>query len=235
MRRSGSCCCRAPGSTSSTRRRVIAWTHHERYDGTATRGGWPATRSRWPGGSPRWPTRSTRSAPTACTGARCRSPTPWRSGEERGRQFDPGSSTSSWTSWTRCGDHGPLRRRPRRAAHVREPELVTLQEAAGTLGVTQSRLRRWSDEGRIEAVRTAGGHRRFPRRRRPPAGGSELGVAPGCAAGCAAGVRAADAGRAAHRGREGPRVRRRRLALPRRPARLVRLGGRRATARSVAA
>ncbi len=43
-----------------------------------------------------------------------------------------------------------------------EPELVTLQEAAGTLGVSQSRLRRWSDEGRIEAVRTAGGHRRFP-------------------------------------------------------------------------
>jgi excisionase family DNA binding protein len=43
-----------------------------------------------------------------------------------------------------------------------EPELVTLQEAAGTLGLSQSRLRRWSDEGRIEAVRTAGGHRRFP-------------------------------------------------------------------------
>jgi excisionase family DNA binding protein len=39
---------------------------------------------------------------------------------------------------------------------------VTLQEAATTLGVSQSRLRRWSDEGRIEAVRTAGGHRRFP-------------------------------------------------------------------------
>ena len=51
----------------------------------------------------------------------------------------------------------------RRGAPARgEPELLTLQAAATTLGVTQSRLRRWSDEGRIAAVRTAGGHRRFP-------------------------------------------------------------------------
>jgi excisionase family DNA binding protein len=39
--------------------------------------------------------------------------------------------------------------------------LVTLQHAASTLGISPARLRRWSDEGRIQAVRTPGGHRRF--------------------------------------------------------------------------
>ena len=40
-------------------------------------------------------------------------------------------------------------------------EYVTLQVAARTLGASRSQLRRWSDEGRIAAVRTSGGHRRF--------------------------------------------------------------------------
>lgn len=39
---------------------------------------------------------------------------------------------------------------------------MTLQAAAATLAISPSRLRRWADEGRIVAVRTAGGHRRFP-------------------------------------------------------------------------
>lgn len=39
---------------------------------------------------------------------------------------------------------------------------MTLQAAAATLAISPSRLRRWADEGRISAVRTAGGHRRFP-------------------------------------------------------------------------
>jgi excisionase family DNA binding protein len=39
---------------------------------------------------------------------------------------------------------------------------MTLQAAAATLAISPSRLRRWADEGRIAAVRTAGGHRRFP-------------------------------------------------------------------------
>ena len=38
---------------------------------------------------------------------------------------------------------------------------VTLSDAAAALDVSPSTLRRWADTGRIAAVRTAGGHRRF--------------------------------------------------------------------------
>ncbi len=50
-------------------------------------------------------------------------------------------------------------------AAAREPATgatVTLGEAADALGISTSSLRRWADTGRIRAVRTAGGHRRFP-------------------------------------------------------------------------
>ena len=40
-------------------------------------------------------------------------------------------------------------------------DLLSLQEAADALGVSASTLRRWADGGRIRAVRTQGGHRRF--------------------------------------------------------------------------
>jgi diguanylate cyclase (GGDEF)-like protein/PAS domain S-box-containing protein/excisionase family DNA binding protein len=50
---------------------------------------------------------------------------------------------------------------PAATAAVEEPATVTLKEAAGTLGVSTSTFRRWADAGRVQAVRTPGGHRRF--------------------------------------------------------------------------
>lgn len=41
-------------------------------------------------------------------------------------------------------------------------ESVPLHVAAETIGVSTSRLRRWADNGRIRCTRTTGGHRRFP-------------------------------------------------------------------------
>ena len=40
--------------------------------------------------------------------------------------------------------------------------MVSLSHAAEAIGVSPSTLRRWADAGRIESVRTHGGHRRFP-------------------------------------------------------------------------
>ncbi|MGF1508683.1 MAG: excisionase family DNA-binding protein [Myxococcota bacterium] len=41
--------------------------------------------------------------------------------------------------------------------------LLTTRDAARKLGVGPSTIKRWADEGVLECVRTAGGHRRFPR------------------------------------------------------------------------
>jgi diguanylate cyclase (GGDEF)-like protein/excisionase family DNA binding protein len=48
------------------------------------------------------------------------------------------------------------------AEHPADEQTVPLGEAADALGVSTSTLRRWADSSRIRAVRTAGGHRRFP-------------------------------------------------------------------------
>ncbi len=40
--------------------------------------------------------------------------------------------------------------------------LLTTRDAARRLGVGPSTIKRWADEGVLECVRTAGGHRRFP-------------------------------------------------------------------------
>jgi excisionase family DNA binding protein len=45
----------------------------------------------------------------------------------------------------------------------REPEWLTLGQAARFLGVAQSTLRKWADQGAVPGIRTHGGHRRFRR------------------------------------------------------------------------
>jgi excisionase family DNA binding protein len=44
-----------------------------------------------------------------------------------------------------------------------EPEWLTLGQAARYLGVAQSTIRKWSDDGRVRAFYTPGGHRRYRR------------------------------------------------------------------------
>ena len=50
----------------------------------------------------------------------------------------------------------------RRAPAV-EPDWLTLGQAAKFLGVAQSTIRKWSDQGRVPAFYTPGGHRRYRR------------------------------------------------------------------------
>src|SRR5439155_935021 len=51
----------------------------------------------------------------------------------------------------------------RAQATGREPEWLTLGQAAKYLGVAQSTIRKWSDVGRVPAFYTPGGHRRYRR------------------------------------------------------------------------
>jgi excisionase family DNA binding protein len=53
--------------------------------------------------------------------------------------------------------------RPARGGQPAEREWLTLGQAARFLGVAQSTVRKWSDEGRLPAFYTPGGHRRFRR------------------------------------------------------------------------
>jgi excisionase family DNA binding protein len=56
-------------------------------------------------------------------------------------------------------DREPLGRR----APGSEPDWLTLGQAAKYLGVAQSTIRKWSDQGRLPAFYTPGGHRRYRR------------------------------------------------------------------------
>jgi excisionase family DNA binding protein len=50
-----------------------------------------------------------------------------------------------------------------RIAPTGEPDWLTLGQAAKYLGVAQSTIRKWSDQGRVPAFYTPGGHRRYKR------------------------------------------------------------------------
>jgi excisionase family DNA binding protein len=50
-----------------------------------------------------------------------------------------------------------------RSGSAREPEWLTLGQAARYLGVAQSTIRKWSDSGRIRVYKTPGRHRRYRR------------------------------------------------------------------------
>lgn len=52
---------------------------------------------------------------------------------------------------------------PGRRAATSEPDWLTLGQAARFLGVAQSTIRKWSDQGRVPAFYTPGGHRRYRR------------------------------------------------------------------------
>ena len=51
-----------------------------------------------------------------------------------------------------------------RLAPSTEPDWLTLGQAAKYLGVAQSTIRKWTDQGRVPAFKTPGGHRRYRRR-----------------------------------------------------------------------
>jgi excisionase family DNA binding protein len=53
---------------------------------------------------------------------------------------------------------------PARRAPTGESDWLTLGQAAKFLGVAQSTIRKWSDQGRVPAFYTPGGHRRYRRR-----------------------------------------------------------------------
>lgn len=46
---------------------------------------------------------------------------------------------------------------------MHQEELVTISEASHILGVSEAALRQWTDEGKIKAFVTPGGHRRYSR------------------------------------------------------------------------
>ena len=142
---------------------LIAWTHHERYDGTGYPRGLAAEDIPLPG----------RIAGVADVFDALTTQRVYRSAlpvdeavavlrDERGRHFDPavvdaflGDLEAVEAIMTRFGVGAP-------ECPATKSELLSLQAAAATVGISASRLRRWADSGRIETVRTAGGHRRFP-------------------------------------------------------------------------
>jgi excisionase family DNA binding protein len=82
---------------------------------------------------------------------------------ERGKQLDPGVVDAFLELLDEAREiHARYPVPSSEPAPASEDAQMTLQAAAATLSISPSRLRRWADEGRIVAIRTAGGHRRFP-------------------------------------------------------------------------
>jgi putative two-component system response regulator len=146
---------------------TIAWTHHERFDGSGYPRGLAGDEIPLVG-------RMAAVADVFDALITDRSYRPARSVEEalatvsgeRGRHLDPAAVDAFLDQFDAVKAIVARFEEPavRVAAEApaEPPALVTLQQAATAVGVSASTLRRWADEGRIEAVRTAGGHRRFP-------------------------------------------------------------------------
>jgi excisionase family DNA binding protein len=144
---------------------TIAWTHHERFDGT----GYPRALA-----GEDIPLAG-RVAAVADVFDALTSDRVYRRAfavadaqemleSERGGQFDPAVVDAFLAAMdeirgimARVVDDADVHATPGADAE----RLLTLQEAAMAVGVSASTMRRWADDGRIRAIRTAGGHRRF--------------------------------------------------------------------------
>jgi excisionase family DNA binding protein len=47
---------------------------------------------------------------------------------------------------------------------IEEPDFMTPKEVAALFRVDPKTVTRWHNDGKIDAIRTVGGHRRYPRR-----------------------------------------------------------------------
>ena len=145
----------------------IAWTHHERWDGKGYPRGFAgqdipisgrvvAVADAFDALTTDRPYRPAGTVDAAIETLRA----------ERGRQFDPAvldALIERLDDAVEILEAFPAPPSERvEPLKVEDGAPMTLQAAAATLAISPSRLRRWADEGRIPAVRTAGGHRRFP-------------------------------------------------------------------------
>jgi putative two-component system response regulator len=149
---------------------VIAWTHHERHDGSGYPRGLAGDDIPITG----------RIAAVADVFDALISERTYRPAMafddavaaivvERGRQFDPVvvdvflETLDEVRSIVSRFDEEPAAAPPEPEHPIGDAQLCSLQEAASAIGVSTGKLRRLADEGQIASVRTAGGHRRFPR------------------------------------------------------------------------
>jgi putative two-component system response regulator len=146
----------------------IAWTHHERFDGHGYPRGLAGDDIPLPG----------RIAAVADVFDALTSDRVYRPAvstedalgvlvAERGGHFDPDvvdAFVASLEEVLIIGEQCPATSAddPRPAfSTTAGTDVLTLHEAAEAIGVSASTMRRWADAGRVPAIRTPGGHRRF--------------------------------------------------------------------------